>query len=317
VTIDTAAWLGTFSSEYLDEFLRDGGATVKFLVGDTDERCAAVEGLRERGEARGYLVTRVDGSATKLHLVEQLFFAVARQVDWFALADAVRDRVARESGYSALGESLTFAGIAQATGIAPHVIRNVIQRALSEQVFSDYGMTQEFRLAMMHLCLEPMSNPHEGAGGMSDLVVDWLRGDLRLVSALKPALIYQKIARHNARDTFVSLCHWARMAGHAGLIVTIDMSAYLVRTRADVAEGGSYYTRAATMDLYEALRQFVDSMDELDGAAIVVLAAREFLSDDARGLRMYRALEARVAEEVRDRVHDNPVAGLIRLGPVA
>jgi len=317
VTIATAAWLDRFSSEYLDEFVRDGGATVKFLVGDADERRAAVEGLRERGEARGYLVASVDGSATKLHFVDQLFFAVARQVDWFALAEAVRTRVVRESGYTAPGENLTFAAIAQATGIAPHEVRNEIQKSLSREVFRDYGMTQEFRLAMMRLCLDPMSNPHQGDGGMAGLVVDWLRGDVRLVSALKPALIYQKIARHNARDTFVSLSHWVRLAGRAGIIVTIDLSGYLVRARAEVPAGETYYTRAATMDLYEALRQFVDSMDELDGAGIVVLAAREFLSDDARGLRMYRALEARVAEEVRDRVHDNPVAGLIRLGAVS
>jgi hypothetical protein len=57
-------------------------------------------------------------------------------------------------------------------------------------------------------------------------------------------------------------------------------------------------------------------MDELEGAGIVVLAGPEFLSDDARGLRMYRALEARVAEEVRDKVLDNPAAGLIRLGAI-
>jgi hypothetical protein len=316
VTIATAAWLDRFSSEYLDEFVRDGGAAVKFLVGDAAERRAAVDGLRERGETRGYIVTPVDGSATKLHLVDQLFFAVARQADWVALADAVRDRVVRSLGYPPTVGNPTFGSIAQATGIASHVVRIEIQQALSQQVFNDYGMTQEFRLAMMHLCLEPMSNPYQGGGGMSDLVVDWLCGDLRLVSALKPALIYQKIARHNARDTFVSLAHWVRLAGHAGIIVTIDLSAYLVRARAQVPAGGMYYTRAATMDLYEALRQFVDSMDELEGAGIVVLAGPEFLSDDARGLRMYRALEARVAEEVRDKVLDNPAAGLIRLGAI-
>jgi len=113
---------------------------------------------------------------------------------------------------------------------------------------------------------------------------------------------------------FASFSHWVRVAGHAGTILVLDISAYLVRTRGEVPEGAAYYTRAAAMDLYEALRQFVDSMGELDGAAVVVLAGPEFLSDDSRGLRMYRALEARVAEEVRDKVRDNPVAGLIRLG---
>lgn len=316
MTIATADWLATFSAEYLDEFVPAGGATVKFLVGDANDRQAAVEGLEAEGAKRGYLVKAVDGAATKAHLVDQLFFAVARQIDWSRLAGMVREQAVQENGYAQTGPELTFAAISQATGITSNLVRDNIQRWLSEKVSRDYRMTHEFRLAMMRLCLEPMSNPYQGDGGMSDLIVNWLRGDLRLVSALKPALIYQKVARNNARDAFVSLSHWIRVAGHAGLIVTLDISAYLERVRAAVPPGGTYYSRAAAMDLYEALRQFVDSMDELDGAVVVVLAAPEFLTDDDRGLRMYRALEARVAEEVRDRVRDNPVAGLIRLGKV-
>ena len=314
MTIATARWIEAFTSEYLDEFVPDGGATVKFLVGDANERRATAEGLAAEGAARDYLVAAVDGATVRLHLVDQLFFAVAKQIDWLGLADTVRGRVVGESGYALPEGNPTFAAIAQETGIASQEVRNEIQKSFSNTVFRDYRMTQEFRLAMMRLCLDPMSNPYQGDGGLSDLVVDWLRGDVRLVSALKPALIYQKIARHNARDMFVSLSHWVRLAGHAGIIITIDISAYLVRTRALVPAGVAYYSRAATMDLYEALREFVDSIDELDGAAIIVLAAPEFLSDDDRGLRMYRALEARVAEEVRDRVRDNPVAGLVRLG---
>ena len=314
MTIATAEWLETFSKEYLNDFIPKGGATVKFLVGDVNERLAVVEGLAMERDKRNYLITAVDGAATKVHLVDQLFFAVARQVDWLALAAVIRGRALEELGYAAAGSELTIAAIAQANSVTSYLVRNNIDRWLSENVFHDYSMTHEFRLAMMRLCLDPMSNPYQGDGGISDLVIDWLCGDLRLISALKPAFIYQKIARHNARDTFVSLSHWVRVAGHAGIIMTVDISAYLVRVRAAVPPGGTYYTRAATMDLYEALRQFVDSIDELDGAVVVVLAAPEFLSDDDRGLRMYRALEARVAEEVRDRVRDNPVAGLIRLG---
>lgn len=316
MSISTASWVETFCAEYLDEFIRDGGATVKFVVGDADERKAVEEGLAREGAARGYIAAHVDGAVVKLHMVEEFFFAVARRIDWLRLANSVRTRVVSENGYSMANGDVTFAGIAHQTGIELYEVRNEIQRAFSRDVFRDYAMTQEFRLAMMRFCLDPMSNVNQGDGGMTDLLEDWLRGDIRLASAMKPALIYQKIARHNARDMLVSLSHWVRLAGEAGMIITVDISAYLARTRAMVAEGASYYTRAATMDLYEALRQFVDSIDELEGVAIVVAAAPEFLTDDDRGLRMYRALEARVAEEVRDRIRDNPVAGLIRVGGV-
>jgi len=316
VTIATTDWLKTFSAEYLDEFIRDGGATVKFLVGDDNQRRAVTEGLKAEGSKRGYLVKSVDSAVTKAHLVDQFFFAVARQIEWPALVDVVRRRALDGNGYDQTGPELTIAGIAQATGVASHFVRNNIERWLSENVFHDYSMTHEFRLAMMHICLDPMNNPYQGVGGMTDVILNWLRGELKLISALKPAAIYQKIARHNARDTFVSLSHWVRFAGKAGMIVTLDISAYLTRVRAAVAPGESYYTRAATMDLYESLRQFVDSVDEMESAVVVVLAAPEFLDDNDRGLSTYRALYARVADEVRGRVRDNPVAGLIRLAAV-
>lgn len=314
MTVPLAEWLATFSTEYLDEFIPAGGATVKFLVGDDAARTAAIQGLRDFGGERGFLVAPVDAAVTRAHLVDQLFFSVARQIDWLELAATLRTRALDENGYSDAGPNPTMASIAHGAGLPTHVVTGNIQRWLSDEIFRDYRMSQDFRIGMMHLCLEPLSNPYQGDGGLTDIILRWLEGDLRLTSALKPATIYQKISRSNARDALVSLAHWARLAGRSGILVALDVTAYLARSKGAARAGSAYYTRAAAMDLYEALRQFIDSVDEMDGAAIVVLAAPEFLSDDDRGLRMYRALEARVAEEVRDRVRDNPVAGLVRLG---
>ena len=81
MSVTTSAWLDFFRSEYLDDFVRDGGATVKFLVGGIAERRAIADGLKEQGEGLGYIARSNDGTVTKLHLIEQLFFALARQLN--------------------------------------------------------------------------------------------------------------------------------------------------------------------------------------------------------------------------------------------
>jgi len=67
------------------------------------------------------------------------------------------------------------------------------------------------------------------------------------------------------------------------------------------------------LDAYEVLRQFIDGTDEMEGLLIIVLASKDFLHDDKRGLSRYDALKLRVWDEVRDRQRQNPLASLVRL----
>lgn len=311
--IASELWLSVFWEEYLDTFVRDGGATVKFVTGEESQLEALRSHLKGRAASGGFLYVEVSGLETKIHMIEHVFHAVATQLNWRGLARTVSEQAVRESGYPIPSSGdLTFSAIAAETGSTTFLVRDTLHKWLTRQLFRDYQMTQEFRLAMMRLALEPMEHPDPGTGGLTDNIIEWLRGDLRLVSALKPALIFQKVARHNARDTFVSLTHWVRAAGYPGLVVVLDVGAYTVANRRLAV--GNYYTRAAAMDLYEVLRQFVDATDELEGCAIVVLAPADWASDESRGLRMYRALAARVSDEVSGKDHDDPLAVLTRLG---
>ena len=52
----------------------------------------------------------------------------------------------------------------------------------------------------------------------------WLRGELRRISEVKRALIFQRIARHNARHMLASLAHWLRITGSAGLLLILDIA---------------------------------------------------------------------------------------------
>ena len=61
------------------------------------------------------------------------------------------------------------------------------------------------------------------------------------------------------------------------------------------------------------LRQLVDATDSLRGVLVAVALPPQLVSDDARGLPAYSALQLRVVDEVRDRRRANPFAALVRL----
>src|SRR6266511_2939071 len=85
-------YLEFLRKEYLADFIRRGGASVKVAVVGGDRVAERFHtGLAAAATAEGYLFAAVDAASVRVHLIDQLFFAVARQVDWHALAaSAVR-----------------------------------------------------------------------------------------------------------------------------------------------------------------------------------------------------------------------------------
>lgn len=140
----------------------------------------------------------------------------------------------------------------------------------------DFNMCQEFRFAVIEMCLEALQ---QGRLADDGVIGDWLRGELRLVSALKPCLIFQKAVRHNARHILLSLAHWLRLAGKQGLVLTIDVGRYLLDRRPKEPDG-FYYSRAATLEAYEVLRQFIDDADDAEGCFVVVFSPADFLTNE-------------------------------------
>ena len=88
-------WLPFLDREYLAEFVKDGGASVKFVVPhDGEARSAVLVGIEQRSDAHEFLVARVNALETRVHMMDQLFFRVAEQIPWERLAPRV-DHLAR------------------------------------------------------------------------------------------------------------------------------------------------------------------------------------------------------------------------------
>lgn len=305
--------------EYLASYVAEGGAAVKFVVAADDADARAVsEAIRARAGAAGYQTAAVDAAAARIHMIDQVFFEVARQVDWDAVAaSAVREAWAAIAHPVAEGGELTVDAVAAHHGVEAGELTRDVNRELQRRIYKDYAMVQEFRIAMLRLCQFQLATG-QVTEAEHTAVLDWLRGDLRRITLLRSALIFRRIGRHNARQMVFSLAHWLAVNAKAGLVLELDIRRLAVARRPPPDERqGVYYTKAALLDAYELLRQLVDNTDEAAHCCVVVVAAPEFLTDTNRGLDAYQALKLRIYDEVRDVRRDNPYSSLIRLGVAA
>jgi len=296
-------WSSTVEQDYLTDFVRRGGAAVKFAVAETAAtRRALSDGLQHAAQGQGYQFVALDAARTRLHLIDKVFHEVARHIAW--------DELAR--GYTAQ----ILGGLGYATPLDPSdlTLRPRVERKFQDELLHHYGMTQEFRIAMLWLCMAHMY-PEEPNLSIATAVQEWLRGELRLVSALRRAALFQKIGRHNARHMLASQPPWLRACGKAGLVLTLDITRFLEPRPRGERDDTIYYSAGAVMDGYEVLRQCVDGTDEMEHCLTVVMAPPTLLApDEPRGLSLcYEALKLRVLDEVHDRQRANPLAPLVRV----
>lgn len=308
-------WLSVVRHEYLHDFIRNGGAAVKFAIPNKEAELTEIKtGLQQIAKEEGFLCAFVDAATTRIHMIDQLFFQVAKQVDWRGLAYAFLRR-SLEGHYKLPDkwEEFNLETIANLNGSEERDMRPLINNRLRDSVFRDYAMAQEFRIAMLRLC-QAQLDPAEVNPDLCNAIVQWLRGEPLRISALKPALIFQKIGRYNARHLLFSLAHWLQVAGMGGLVLVLDISRYILK-RPKESDGTNYYSKAAVLDCYEVLRQFIDGTDESEFLFTVALGTPQFLDEEdrQRGLFSYDALKLRIWDEVYDRAHANPFSSLVRL----
>lgn len=308
-------WTSFLEREYLSEFIKEGGASVKFAVPLDDEaRLDLTTRLEKSAASQQFLIAQVDAAQTRVHMMDQLFFCVAEQVPWDLLARSVLDRLAREEGYAVPEAQIgAYAQLlAQANDLDESYLRNELRRRIIGSVFRRKTLARDFRIAMSQLCTAQLAGGADGATTLS-AISDWLTGRNPRIGAVKPYGLYTKINRSNARFMFESLLDWIRFAGYSGFTVLIDIRRLTIGR--NPRDGLVHYTKAGRLDAYELLRQFVDATDRLHGFLLVVTASPEFLdvSPQGAGLGEYQALYFRVFDEIRDRDLVNPMSALVRL----
>ncbi len=315
-TIDPKRWLTFLWGEYLDSFIRSGGASIKFVV-PLDERLrAGIESdILGLAQDTGYIVARVSAADTRVHLIDQLFFRVAEQIPWRKLSADVLEILAKSAGYASSppqGTESIAERLAAANNLDPQMVQMEARRWIQNQVLRPQSLAKDFRVAVTQLCLAELLGGPDGETSI-EVITDWLTGRNKAVAAVKPYQIFTRITRNNARHLLESLLLWLRFAGHPGLVIMLDLSR--VALARNPRDDRVYYSKAAMLDSYEVLRQFIDATDRMKGCLMIVMPAMEFLHEaqDGRGIGAYDALRFRVYDEVRDQRLVNPMAALVRL----
>jgi hypothetical protein len=148
-------WLDLIEREYLRGFVAAGGAAVKFVVGSDDQATAVERGLLELSKRHELGHVAIDASTTKIHMIQDVFFAVARALDWPAMAqyfvEALFDRQGYEWPHPGAAAPLT--EVASCNRVADNLLRRSFHQWLTAEVMHDADMTQDFRVAMARLSL--------------------------------------------------------------------------------------------------------------------------------------------------------------------
>lgn len=313
MAVASQEWLKLIEQEYISSFIIGGGAAVKFVVADDSGIARLRPNFAILANGHGMVFVSVDSAHVKLHMMQDVFFAISRQVDWSGDAQKFVEELFRENGYDwpRPGDPVALKDIADANNVDATILRREFNGWLTGKLMRDTRMAQDFRIALMQLCLNRLTPAGHDAETVAP-ILQWLRGELKILSPLKSSSIYSKITRHNARPMLRSLCRWLTLCGHGGLFVAIDIR-QLTRTASMVPEGVRY-SSGAVMDAYEVLRQLVDDSDAFESFLVTVLADRAFIDGDRkRSVDAYTALKMRIWDDVRAKERDNPLAPMVVL----
>ena len=306
-----ASFLG---QEYLASYIPAGGGSVKVVVtGNADVADRFERSLRSEADQQHARMVCLSAETSKLHMIDQVFFAVARQIDWDQVAVAVLRTAYDDIAVPAAPGRLTVAEVAADHDLDPRELYRSVRRQLEHILLADTNLPRELRRALLRL-----AQSHLGSGDVNPaearVVLGWLTGERVGLRELRDAMIYARIGRHNARTMLTCLGRLLLRAGHRGLVVHLDLTRLAEARRPPLPERtGTYYSKAAVLDSYELIRQLIDATDDLVGMLVVAVIPPDLVSDEKRGLPSYAALQLRVADEVRDRRVPNPFASMVRL----
>ena len=308
LTVAPDVWEDFAIREYLDRYIADGGSQVKILIGKPGSgKTHLLRRLERAAQEREYIVASLQASSirpqrtnrpqrtSRLH-INDLYAAVARHLDLEGLTDALAKRIVEEMGYDHgdVPTNQSFAEWAESRGRFPAAIRKEISEC-SEAFFKQREMETSFCLAFVQLAADKL-----GVGRLRaderDTLYDWLRGGWFPVAQLRSVLIPRSIDRYNAREMFDSLSRLARDMGFKGLMITIDGMEDIVSRDPETRRWR--YTKPALNDVYQSLREFVDSTPTLTSVLFVMAGRRELLDDEVRGIKSYDALWLRLQHEV-------------------
>ena len=85
-------WLELIEREYLTDFILAGGGAVKFAVGDAHQLEIVARVLDLLSARHGLAHVAIDAVTTRVHMIQDVFFAIAGALEWDAMAQCSSSR---------------------------------------------------------------------------------------------------------------------------------------------------------------------------------------------------------------------------------
>src|SRR6266699_613643 len=118
-------WVEVVDREYLSDFIAAGGGCVKFAVGSAGAAREACDSLESLALGHGFLFIELGARDTRLNRSDQIFFDIAKNIDWDRLAGQYVRAALEKQGWSRAGRrfrALRRAGQALAArGVDAHI----------------------------------------------------------------------------------------------------------------------------------------------------------------------------------------------------
>ena len=223
-TISLQDWFNFIDREYLSTYVRAGGSSVKFAVTPEELKADLYATVESRCKALDYEVIKLDAKNRDMraYMPQDIFFGLARQIDWRLLARRFILRLAAQRGFRVDGIDITppgvFDRIAESNGIEPIDVIREIRPEIQNSIARNGFMAKDFRVCMSHLCL--LEYIREDYNGLP--LLEWLQGINTRISNVRPFSIYSSINRATARYFIESALYWVRYAGCAGTVILLD-----------------------------------------------------------------------------------------------
>ena len=195
--LEVEEYVEFLAKEYLSGYVARGGAAVKLVVLGDEAGSRRLSAALADTAADGFVFAAVDAAGTRVHMVDQLFFAIARQVDWVGLAGDVVRRAYEQVGFPAQGG--TSSGLSVSEVAASHTITatsaskawNLAGLKCAQLILSndaDAAAWESFGMWAGHgtstLGVIANTAAYSAGSGWLDDVVEYLDGNRRLLDEL-------------------------------------------------------------------------------------------------------------------------------------
>lgn len=290
---------GFWQDKYLKEYICGGGSKIKFVTGQSGSgKTHLLELMSDIAGEENYVTADFSARDIWIHDFKEIYVEILGQCDIMGCLTRCSHRIVREMGfeYEEIPQGMTFMDYLFQNGMGDAITKREIRLQLKTMFLENPLIDNNFALACSLITGGLLGHPLLEEPN-KEMLLSWLEGDktVKLTALRSLGLSPGRITKFNARHMLRSLSEVVRLAGYAGLFITIDnLEILLNRSSLEPIR----YTKLKREDTYESIRQLIDDIDSMKNIMFIFAFDRELLDHDNAGIKSYQALWMRIQNEI-------------------